>query len=69
MILSGSCAAFATLIIFVLMFMHVTHLSEPNEQTKSAFYHSRYSYFFLTINVSKDHEHSIPHSLLSSLSC
>jgi len=34
MILSGSCAAFACLVIFALMFMHATHLSKPNEQIK-----------------------------------
>lgn len=34
MILSGSCAAFSCLVIFILMFMHATHLSKPNEQIK-----------------------------------
>jgi hypothetical protein len=33
-IFSGSCAAFASLVILVLMFMHATHLSRPNEQIK-----------------------------------
>ena len=33
-ILSGSCAAFSCIVIFVLMFIHATHLSKPNEQVK-----------------------------------
>ena len=33
-ILSGSCAAFASLAVITLMVMHATHLSKPNEQIK-----------------------------------
>jgi hypothetical protein len=34
-ILSGSCAAFAILSILILLIIHSTHLSKPNEQIKS----------------------------------
>jgi hypothetical protein len=34
-ILSGSCTALASLVIIALMFMHETHLSNPNEKVKS----------------------------------
>lgn len=34
--LSGSCAAFVTLVILSLMFLHATHFSRPNEQQKWA---------------------------------
>ncbi|KAH8665420.1 organic solute transporter Ostalpha-domain-containing protein [Ilyonectria robusta] len=33
-ILSGSCAAFACLVIFFCIFMHATHYSKPHEQSK-----------------------------------
>ncbi|CZR59964.1 uncharacterized protein PAC_09859 [Phialocephala subalpina] len=33
-ILSGGCAAVASLIIIALLFIHATHLSKPNEQIK-----------------------------------
>lgn len=35
-IISGSCAAFACLVIFFCIFMHATHYSKPHEQSKYA---------------------------------
>lgn len=40
-ILAGSCSAFATLVIFVLLYIHATRLSRPNEQIKYVRYYSR----------------------------
>jgi Organic solute transporter Ostalpha len=42
MVVSGSCTAFASFVIFILMFMHATHLSKPNEQIKSVLFQILY---------------------------